>query len=99
MALSTKVTQQETATSNTNTAITELLDYIVAYPEDDIIFRASGIVLAAHADAGSLNETKARSRAGAHIILTGDVTTPPLNVAILTIFKDHQTRNGISSRS
>ena len=45
------------------------------------------MVLAAHADAGFLNETKARSRAGAHIFLTEDVATPPLNGAILTIEK------------
>ena len=45
------------------------------------------MVLVTHADAGLLNETKARSRAGEHIFLTEDVATPPLNEAILTIAK------------
>ena len=71
VALSTICTQQETATANKNTEITQLLDYVATYPEDNILFRASVMVLAAHADAGFLNETKARSRAGAHIFLTG----------------------------
>ena len=42
------------------------------------------MLLAAHTDTGFLNETKAWIRAGAHIFLTGDVATPPLNRAILT---------------
>ena len=79
VALSTIGTQQETSTANTNTSITQLLYYVATYPDNDILFRASGMVLAAYADAGFLNEIKARSRAGAHIFLTEDVATPPLN--------------------
>ena len=85
MALSTIGTQQATAMANTNAAITQLLDYVATYPDYSILFRTSGMVLAAHADAGFLNETKARSREGAHIFLTEYVATPPLNRAILKI--------------
>ena len=87
MDLSTIGTQQATATANTNIAITRLLDYVATYQDDGILCRASSTVLASFEDAGFLNETKERSRAGAHIFLTKDVATPPLNGAILTISK------------
>ena len=87
MALSTICTKQATAMANTKTETTQLLDYVETYPDDGILFRASGMVLVAHADAGFLNETKARSRAGAHIFLIEDVATPPLRGAILTMAK------------
>ena len=87
VALSIIGTQQATATENTNTAITQLLDCVETYPDKVILFRASIMLLAAHADSGFLNETKARSRAGARIFLTEDVAKPPLNRAILTIAK------------
>ena len=87
MALSTIGTYQATATENTNTVITQLLDYVPTYPDDGILSKASGMVLVAHADAGFLNKTNARSREGAHILFTEDVATPPLNGAILTIAK------------
>ena len=79
MDLSTIGNQQTTATENTNMAITKLLDYVATYSDDGILFREIGMVLAAHADAGFPNETKARSRAGEHIFLTEDVATPPIN--------------------
>ena len=85
--LSTIGIHQATATENANTAITQLLDYVATYPDDGILFRASGMVLAAHAYAGFLNGTKARSRSGAHIFLTEYVATPPLNGENLTIAK------------
>ena len=87
VALSTIGNQQATATANKNTAITQLLDYVATYPYGGILLRASGMVLASHTDAGFLNETKTRSRAGAHIFLTEYVAPPPLNGTILTIAK------------
>ena len=87
VALNTICTHQATATANTNMAITQLLNYVATYPDNSMLFRESGMVLVAHADAGFLNETKARSRAGAHIFLIEDVATPPLREAILTIAK------------
>ena len=85
VALSTIGTQQATVTANTKTATTQLLDYVATYQDDGILSRESGTVLAENADTGFLNETKARSRVGAHIILTKDVATPPLNRAFLQL--------------
>ena len=48
VALSTIGTQQATAMANTNTAITQLLDYVETYPDDGILFRESVMVLAEH---------------------------------------------------
>ena len=45
------------------------------------------MILAAHADAGFLNESRARSRAGAHIFLSENELKPKLNEPILTIAK------------
>ena len=62
-----------------------LLDYVATYPNDGIIYRASNMILCAHADAGYLNKTKACSRAGAHIFLSEDDPYPRFNGAILSI--------------
>ena len=61
VALNTIGTQQATATDATNDAITQLLDYMATYPDDDIVYRSSNMVLAAHADAGFHNKSKGRS--------------------------------------
>ena len=62
--------QQASATKETNKAINQLLYYCATYPDDGILYRSSDIILAGHSDAGFNNETKARSRAGAHIFLS-----------------------------
>ena len=54
-------------------------------PNYGILFRKSDMILAAHADAGFLNESWARSRAGAHIFLPENAPKPKLNGTILTI--------------
>ena len=43
------------------------------------------MILAAHADAGFLNESKARSREGAHIFLSENEPKPKLNGPVLII--------------
>ena len=43
------------------------------------------MILAAHSDAGFNNESKAHSRAGAHIFLSENDSTPKWNGDILTI--------------
>ena len=62
--------QQSAATEDTVAAIGQLLDYVATYPNGGILFRKSDIILAAHADAGFLNKSRYRSRAGAHIFLS-----------------------------
>ena len=70
VALSSISAQQSASTEETADAIEQILDYVATYPDDGILFRKSDMILAAHADAGFLNESKARSRAGAHIFLS-----------------------------
>ncbi len=66
-------------------AINQLLDYVATYPSDGITYRASAMVLAAHADASFLTESGARSRAGAHIYLSDDKPIPNPNGPVLTL--------------
>ena len=85
VALSAFGAQQAAATEDTSAAIEQLLEYVATYPNDGIIFRKSDMILAAHADAGFLNESRARSRAGAHIFLSENEPKPKLNGPVLTI--------------
>ena len=85
MALSAIGAQQAAAMESTSKDIDQLLYYKATYPNDGITYRASSMVIAAHSDAGYLNETKARSRAGAYIFLSENEPTPKLNGPILTI--------------
>src|SRR6056300_678158 len=85
VALNAIGTQQSSPTERTNEAIEWLLDYCATYPSDGILYRASNMILAAHSDAGFNNETKGRSRAGAHIFLSEDEPSPKWNGAVLTI--------------
>ena len=45
------------------------------------------MILAAHAESGFLNESKSRSRAGAHIFLSENDPKPKLNGPVLNIAK------------
>ena len=47
--------KQEAAIEDTAAAIEQLLDYVATYPNDGILFRKGDMILAAHADAGSLS--------------------------------------------
>jgi hypothetical protein len=84
-ALSEIGTQQATATEATNERIKHLLDYCSTYPNDGILYCASNMTLAAHSDAAYLNVSKARSRAGAHIMLSEDTPVPTFNGPVLKI--------------
>ena len=77
--------QQASATEDTNKAIHQLLDYCPTYPDNDILYRSSDMILAGHSDAGFNNETRARSRAGAHIFLSEKKSIPRWNGPLLTI--------------
>jgi hypothetical protein len=85
VALSAIAARQSYATVATEQAVHLLLDYVATYPADGIVYRSSNMVLCAHADAGFLNETNSRSRAGAHIFLSEDDPFPRFNGAILSI--------------
>jgi hypothetical protein len=83
--LSTISTQQALATQNTLVAVNNLLDHVATYPCDGITFKASNMILAAHSDASFLSESKARSRAGAHIFLSNNNPIPQSNGPVLSI--------------
>ena len=85
VALSAIGSQQASATEATNRAIHQLLDYCAIYPDDGILYRASNMVLAGYADAGFNNETRSRSRVGAHIFLSENESIPWWNCPVLTI--------------
>ena len=85
VALSAISSQQTKATENTMEAVQMLLDYCATYPNDGITYRASDMVLSGHSDAGFNNETRARSRAGAHIFLSENDPVPRWNGPVLSI--------------
>jgi hypothetical protein len=85
IALSEIAARQAKATVATKIAVNLLLNYVATYPNDGIMYRASNMILCAHADAGFLNKTNSRSRAGAHIYLSEDDPFPCCNGAILSI--------------
>jgi hypothetical protein len=85
VALSAIAAWQSCATIATEQAVHLLLDYVAAYPSDDIIYQASDMVLCAHSDAGFLNKTNAHSCAGAHIFLSENEPFLRFNGAILSI--------------
>ena len=85
VALSAIAARQSQATVATELAVALLLDYVATYPNDGIVYRASDMILCAHADAGFLNESQSRSRAGAHIYLSENDAFPRFNGAVLSI--------------
>ena len=58
---------------------------MATYPNDGILFRKSDMILAAHTDAGFLDESRDINIAGAHIFLSENEPKPKLNGPILTI--------------
>ena len=85
MELSSIGAQQASATEDTTDAIKQLLDYVTTYPNYGIIYCASNIVLAAHADDGFHNESKGCSRSGEHIYLSDNYPKLRCNGNVLTI--------------
>ena len=58
---------------------------MATYPNDDIVYRASDMILCARADAGFLNESQSCSRVEAHIYLSENNAFPRFNGAVLSI--------------
>jgi hypothetical protein len=56
--LSTLSSQQATATEATNVAVNQLLDCLATHPDNGTTYRASNMILCAHANAGFHNESK-----------------------------------------
>ena len=85
VAINTIGILQASATEATNDAVHQLLDYLDTYPDDGILYQASDKILAAHSDAGFHNESKGRSRAGVHILISEYNPIPWWNRPILTV--------------
>ena len=79
--------QQAAATQRTNEAINQILDYCSTYPADGILYRSSNMVLCANSDAEFHNDSKGRSRSGAHIFLSENDDMPRWNGSVLTLAK------------
>ena len=87
VALSAIVFQQASATEDTNKEIHQLLDYCATHPDYGILYKSSDMILTGHSDAGFNNETRARSRAGAHIFLSENESIPRWNGPIITVYQ------------
>jgi hypothetical protein len=85
VALNAISARQAKAKVHMEQLVESLLNYIATHPNDGIVYRASGMVLCAHADAGYLNKTRLYSRAGANIFLSEDNPSPRFNGVVLTI--------------
>jgi len=85
MALSAITSRQAQATVATEQAVHLLLDYVATYPNDGRVYRASDMILCAHANVGFLNKTNARSRASTHIFFSENNPFPWFNGAVLLI--------------
>ncbi len=66
-------------------AVHLLLNYVATYPNDGTVYRASEMILCAHANAGFLNESQSCSHAGAHIFLSENDLYPRFSGAVLSI--------------
>ena len=84
-SLSAIASKQSKPTVDTMRKVRQLLDYAATQEEAIITYRASDMVLAAHADASYLSEPNARSRAGGHFFLSSNCQYPANNGAILSI--------------
>ena len=85
VGLSAIGSQQAAVTERTKETINQLLDYSATYPINGILYQSSDMVLCAHSDAGFHNESKGRSRAGAHIFLSKNDTMPQWNVPVIAL--------------
>ncbi len=85
VALNAIATQQASPTQKTMDRVKQLLDYCASQEDAILTYHSSDMVLAIHSDAGYLNESKARSRAGGLYFRLNDVQYPPNNGAVLTI--------------
>ena len=80
VTLGSLASRQSTATELTNKDVKQFLDYYATHPTAILRFHASDMRLKIHSDAGYLNESKARSRAGGHFYLGNNNNDPTKDV-------------------
>ena len=80
--LSALAAQQAKPTKETMQRVKQFLEYAASQEPAVLTYRKSDMKLAIHSDAGYLNESKARSRAGGHFFMSENIANPPNNGAI-----------------
>jgi hypothetical protein len=83
--LSALASQQAAPTEKTMQQAQQFRDYAATQEPAVLTYRKSGMILAAHSDAGYLNESEARSRAGGHHFLSENAPIPANNGAIANV--------------
>jgi hypothetical protein len=78
-ALSTLASEQASATTKTEAAIQQFLDYCATHPNATVRFVASDMILRVHSDASYLSERNARSRSGGHFYLGNETGKPNIH--------------------
>mgnify|MGYP006150379829 CR=1 FL=1 len=74
--LSVLTLKQTVPTIKTMKCIKQFLNYAVIQEPAVLTYHKSDMVLAVHSNAGYLNETKARSRAGGHFFMSSNTEDP-----------------------
>jgi hypothetical protein len=86
VALGSLAAAQTRATTNTNIAVTQFLDYAATHPNTSVRFTRSPMILNIHSDASYLSEPQSRSRIGGIFFFSSNKTSssplPPLNGAV-----------------
>ena len=85
VALSAIASQQFKPTTDTMAKIKQLLDYLASQEEAILTHSASEMVLGVHSNAGNLNKSNARSRAGEYFFISNHAAHQLNNEAILNI--------------
>ena len=85
--LSALTAQQANPTTATMAHVKQFLDYCTTQEPAVLTYCPIDMVLAVHSDAGYLNESIARSRAGGHHFLSEKVPFPPNKGAKLNVAK------------
>jgi hypothetical protein len=83
VTLSALASRQSKATELTRSDAARLLDYCSTHKEAVLSYHASKMLLIIHSDAGYLNESNGRSRAGGHFYLGNQIKPDINNGAIL----------------
>jgi hypothetical protein len=97
-ALSVIASQQASPTERRLKHTKQLLDYLASQEEAIITYRASPMILAAHSDAGYLNEPQARSRAGGGYSISPCMKHSPPQWIDIKYCTNYQKCNGIGGR-
>jgi hypothetical protein len=69
-AISALASHQWNTMEDTNTKLLQLLNYCASHLDSNIRYTASDMILNIHSDAGYLNESEARSRAGGRFFMS-----------------------------